>query len=179
MEQAQRDETGRCIGCGYASVFRFDPTIITPQLREASGISDRLVEAFNCKESMFCSSCGASLRIRHLPAVLIQTFVGMSGIYCKSFEELLWNEEFRRLRIAEINACGGLHAYLKDHPNLYYSESLPHAEPGEVYAGVRCEELQCLSYPDNYFDIILTSETLEHVPDPGKAWQEIRRAFKR
>ena len=51
MEQAQRDETGQCVVCGRESMFRFDPTIIILQLREAWGISDRLVEAFNRKES--------------------------------------------------------------------------------------------------------------------------------
>jgi SAM-dependent methyltransferase len=108
----------------------------------------------------------------------MQTFSEISSLSCKSFAELLENKEFQDLKIAEINACGALHPYLKGHPNLYYSEWLPHAEPGEVYAGVRCEDLQCLTYPDNYFDIILTSETLEHVPDPGKAWQEIHRILK-
>ena len=178
MGQAQTDETCQCVVCGRESVFRFDPTIITPQLKEAWGISDRLAEAFNRKESMFCSNCGCSSRIRRLAAVLMQTFSEISGLSCKSFAELLENKEFRDLKIAEINACGALHSYLKDHPNLYYSEWLPHREPGEVYDGVRCEDLQCLTYPDDYFDIILTSETLEHVPDPGKAWQEIFRTLK-
>src|SRR4029077_17480253 len=97
MEMNENGEgaNGYCVICGCHSSFRFDPTLVTPQLQKAWGISDNLVEAFNRKESMFCSSCGASLRIRRLAAVLIQTFVGMSGIYCKSFVELLWNEEFR------------------------------------------------------------------------------------
>jgi 2-polyprenyl-3-methyl-5-hydroxy-6-metoxy-1,4-benzoquinol methylase/glycosyltransferase involved in cell wall biosynthesis len=110
--------------------------------------------------------------------VLAQTFLEISGTACKSFVELLRNEEFRCLKIAEINACGTLHTYLKDHPNLYYSEWVPHAKPGELYDGVRCEDLQCLTYPDSYFDIILTSETLEHVPDPDRAWREISRTLK-
>ena len=82
------------------------------------------------------------------------------------------------LKIAEINACGTLHSYLKDHPNLYYSEWLPDGKPGELHDGVRCEDLQRLTYPDDYFDIFLTSETLEHVPDPDKAWREINRTLK-
>jgi 2-polyprenyl-3-methyl-5-hydroxy-6-metoxy-1,4-benzoquinol methylase/glycosyltransferase involved in cell wall biosynthesis len=109
----------------------------------------------------------------------MQTVAEISGISCKSFVELVRNEEFRGLKIAEINACGALHAYLKDHPNLCYSECwVPHANPGEVHEGVQCEDLQCLTYPDNYFDIILTSETLEHVPEPDKAWHEIYRTLK-
>jgi 2-polyprenyl-3-methyl-5-hydroxy-6-metoxy-1,4-benzoquinol methylase/GT2 family glycosyltransferase len=108
----------------------------------------------------------------------MQTFSGMSGISCQSVVELLRNEEFRRLTIAEINACGILHSYLKDHPNLSYSEWLSDVTPGEVHNGVRCEDLQRLTYPNNYFDIILTSETLEHVPDPDRAWREINRTLK-
>ena len=178
MNQKQGHETGYCAVCGSDSSFRFDSTIITPQLQKAWGISDNLVEAFNRKESMFCSYCGASLRIRHLATVLMQTFLQISGTSCESVVELLRNKEFRQLKIAEINACGALHSYLKDHPNLYYSEWLPDGKPGEVHDGVRCEDLQCLTYPDNYFDIILTSETLEHVPDPDRAWREIHRTLK-
>ena len=120
--QVQTDETGQCVVCGRESVFRFDPTIITTQVTEAWGISDRLVEAFNRKESMFCGSCGSSLRVRRSAAVLMQTFAERTGLSCKSFAELLENKEFQDLKIAEINACGGLHSYLKDHPNLSYSE---------------------------------------------------------
>ena len=113
-------------------MFRFDPTIITPQLREAWGISERLVEAFNRKESMFCGSCGSSLRVRRLAAVLMQTFAETSGLSCRSFAELLENKQFRDLKIAEINACGGLHSYLKDHPNLSYSEWVSDATESDV-----------------------------------------------
>ena len=178
MNDNPEHENGYCVVCGSRSSFRFDPTIITLQLQKAWGISDNVVEAFNRKESMFCTYCGASLRIRRLAAVLMQTCAEMSGISSRSFVELLRNEEFRRLRIAEINACGILHEYLKEHPNLFYSEWLPHAKPGEVHDGVRCEDLQRLTYPENYFDFILTSETLEHVSDPDKAWQEIYRTLK-
>ena len=104
----------------------------------------------------------------------MQTVAEITGICCKSFVELVRNEEFRGLKIAEINACGTLHSYLiflKDHPNLYYSEWLPDGKSGELHDGVRCEDLQRLTYPDDYFDIFLTSETLEHAPDqiePGE-----------
>lgn len=103
--QVQTDETGQCVVCGRESVFRFDPTIITTQLTEAWGISDRLVEA-NRKESMFCGSCGSSLRVRRSAAVLMQTFAERTGLSCKSFAELLENKEFQDLKIAEINAWG-------------------------------------------------------------------------
>jgi glycosyltransferase involved in cell wall biosynthesis/2-polyprenyl-3-methyl-5-hydroxy-6-metoxy-1,4-benzoquinol methylase len=102
----------------------------------------------------------------------------MRGRSYDSFIDLLKDKDFLQLKIAEINACGALHSYLKIHPNLYYSEWLDNIKPGEVHDGIRCEDLQQLSYPDGFFDIILTSETLEHVPDPDRAWREISRALK-
>jgi SAM-dependent methyltransferase len=35
-----------------------------------------------------------------------------------------------------------------------------------------------LSYRDSIFDIVLTSETLEHLPDVGRALREIHRVLK-
>ena len=178
MEQAQKDETGKCVVCGREVLFQFDQTIITPQLRKAWGISDRLAEAFNRKESMVCSNCGSSLRIRRLASVLIKTFSKIGGRPHDSLIGLLEDEEFLQLKIAEINASGALHSYLKNHPNLYYSEWFNDIKPGEIHDGIRCEDLQRLTYPGYFFDIILTSETLEHVPDPDKAWREICRTLK-
>jgi hypothetical protein len=173
MNVRQELETGYCVVCGCHSSFRFDPTIVTQKLQKAWGISDQLATAFNRKESMFCDYCGSSLRIRRLAAVLIETVFERTGRSYESVKELVTDDEFRRLKIAEINGCLGLHSYLKDHPNLYYSEWAPHARSGELRNGVRCEALQCLSYPDNSFDIILTSETLEHLPNLDRAWHEI------
>ena len=102
----------------------------------------------------------------------------MRGGSYDSFVELLRDKDFLKLKIAEINACGALHSYLRMHPNLYYSEWFDGIAPGELSDGVQSEDLQRLSYPDGRFDIILTSETLEHVPDPDKAWQEIHRTLK-
>jgi SAM-dependent methyltransferase len=46
-----------------------------------------------------------------------------------------------------------------------------------VVDGVRSEDLMRLTYPNDSFDLILTSETLEHVPDLDAALREIRRVL--
>ena len=169
---------GHCVICGHEASFRFDNGIITPQLKNVWGITDETADAFNYRESQFCSFCGSSLRVRQLCTAIIQTFSEMSGRAYDSFTDLLEDDGFRRLRIAEINACGAFHNYLKQHPNLYHSEYVPGVHCGSEYNGIRCEDLQELTYPNDYFDITLTSDTLEHVPDPDKAWSEIRRTLK-
>ena len=119
------DETGYCVVCGDNPVFRFDPTIITPQVQKAWGILEGFVVAFNRKESMFCCKCGGSLRIRRLAAVLIRTFYEVSGRSFESIVELCSDAEFQKLKIAEINECGALHSYIKAHPNLHFSQYVP------------------------------------------------------
>jgi len=178
VSAGQKSDTGFCVICGRESEFRFDNSLITPQLKHAWGISDELVEAFSRKESMFCAFCGGSLRIRRLVIVLLQTWIERGGTDYKSLVQLLEDNEFKCLRIAEINRCGALHDYLQKHPGLNYSEFMEGVPPGQRGKTIRCEDLQRLTYPDDYFDFILTSETLEHVPDPVRAYHEIYRTLK-
>ncbi len=76
------------------------------------------------------------------------------------------------LHLAEINNCGVLHNYLNDLPALSYSEY------GSTNPAISSEDLMKLSYEDNYFDIVLTSDVLEHVPDYRQALNEISRVLK-
>ena len=49
--------------------------------------------------------------------------------------------------------------------------------PGSIVDGFRSEDLTRLTYSDASFDLVLTSETLEHVPDLEAALREIRRVL--
>jgi SAM-dependent methyltransferase len=81
------------------------------------------------------------------------------------------------LRIAEINRIDGLHDVLKTLPRLAASDFTPGAAPGDVVDGIRNEDLTRLTYPNACFELVLTSETLEHVPDLTAALGEIRRVL--
>ncbi len=71
----------------------------------------------------------------------------------------------------------GLHEQLLRLPSFSSSDFHPGAEPGSIVDGVRSEDLTRLTYPDASFDLVLTSETLEHVPDLEAALREIRRVL--
>ncbi len=71
--------------------------------------------------------------------------------------------------MAEINIIEGLHSQLMKLRQLAYSDF-------EV-PGIRHEDLMHLTYEDESFDLVLTSETLEHVPDLNKALAEIHRVL--
>jgi len=54
----------------------------------------------------------------------------------------------------------------------------PEHKSGETVNGVLHEDLQCTSFEDETFDIIITTEVLEHVPDAIKAERELMRILK-
>lgn len=63
-------------------------------------------------------------------------------------------------------------------PNLVGSEFLPGEPLGSVKDGVRCEDLSQLTYEDESFDLILSFDVLEHVPDYHSALREMARVLK-
>jgi SAM-dependent methyltransferase len=168
-----RDRRGVCSICGAEGRFVFNSWILPPELKRDLG-SPALVEAFAARESLFCGSCGANLRVRRLAEVLIEHY----GAGATTLAGLVEEPPFRALEVAEINSIGLLHVFLAGLPGLRYSEFRPGASAGEVVEGVRSEDVCRLSYPDASFDLVLTSDTLEHVPDLPAALRETRRVLR-
>lgn len=157
----------------------FRRQVIPPELERRWGLTPRLAEALARKESLDCARCGAKLRARRLARVLLDRYpVGLPPVAASSAREWASHPEARSLRVAEINRIEGLHDALAGLPALAYSEYREGAAPGSMMGGIRCEDLISLSYPDDSFDVVLTSETLEHVPDLTAALVEIRRVLR-
>ena len=72
---------------------------------------------------------------------------------------------FRALEVVELNSIGRMHAFLAPLPRLTYVE---YPE----------QDIQALTFADASFDLVLTSETLEHVPDFRAALSETRRVLR-
>ncbi len=49
---------------------------------------------------------------------------------------------------------------------------------GTLVSGFRNEDLEKLTFPDNSFDLFITSDVMEHVYEPDKAFSEIYRVLK-
>ena len=96
----------------------------------------------------------------------------------RSLSEWVASANRPALRIAEINRVDGLHEELLKLPAGFSSSDFhPGAEPGSIVSGVCSEDLTRLTYADASFDLVLTSETLEHVPDLETALREIWRVL--
>ena len=100
---------------GAITKFIFNCWSIGDDLR-AFWADPTVSQAYTRRESMFCRSCCASLRVRRIAEVLLALY-GPAG--CTSLAQLIQDPKFRDLEIAEINtigSVGSLHALLQQVP---------------------------------------------------------------
>lgn len=163
------EESGFCDACGALTNFRYTE-VINKKLAADWKLSEIERKNFSRRESMYCAFCGCSYRLRALARAI--TLCTTNSTEYISLESVIAGGKLNSLKVAEINSCGVLHEILKGIPGLIYSEYMP------VNKAVPHQDLMALSYKDNSMDIVLTSDTLEHVPDPKKAFSEIFRILK-
>ena len=151
--------------------------VIPPRLEELWGLTPRLAEALARKESSDCAWCGAKLRARRLARVVLETYpVGSPPAPAVA----------RRVgRVARGPAAAGRRDQPDRGPARGSSAPCP-ASPTPITTGRQAGRddrrrplrgPDRLTYPDASFDLVLTSETLEHVPDLDAALAEIRRVL--
>jgi hypothetical protein len=58
------------------------------------------------------------------------------------------------------------------------SEYLENGISGQVFGGIRHENIENLSFEDNFFDLIVSNDVLEHVPNPMIGFRECARVLK-
>ena len=124
----------------------------------------------NLRESGCCSRCLCSNRGRQMAWMLrLELGLPMDGSLEIPEGVTLYNTE----------ANGPLHDRLRKHPQYQCSEYWGDAVAlGKAVDGVRNEDLQALSFGDAAFDVVLSSDVLEHMPHPYQAHREIFRVLK-
>ena len=82
-------------------------------------------------------------------------------------------------------AHGRIHDLLSSKFGAAYTASefvSPSAEPGSMHKSqvgiVRHEDLRALSFPSNSFDLVMSAEVFEHIPEPYVALAEVFRVLK-
>lgn len=130
-----------------------------------------------------CPFCGPTVfvRLRREPIGVRCVRCGASAVHLS----LGWVLRRRVAHLRECDACelsarGPLVAYLRDHArSVATSEYFPGLPSGSMRDGIRCEDVQNLSYADESFDLVTHTEVLEHVPDDARAFAELFRILRR
>jgi SAM-dependent methyltransferase len=161
----------RCRCCGILTVQSFS-AVYWPELIAAMELTPDWVRYYDLREGQTCSACYLNLRAQHVAQTIVEVYNRRLGTKAISLAELCSEPSFQSIRIAEVNDCCGMHKWLKELPLLSYSEYAS-GDPS-----IRHEDVLSLSYPDEAFDLVINSDSLEHVPDFERALSEIHRVLK-
>jgi SAM-dependent methyltransferase len=106
-----------------------------------------------------CTRCGSIPRQRHIQYVMDSYFRG-----------------WERRKIHESSPSNTLISrYCDDYSSSQYFDGV---EPGCSVKGVRCENLEALTFEDESFDLFITQDVFEHIFNPERAAREIMRVLK-
>ncbi len=110
-----------------------------------------------------CASCGSIPRERAL-------------MYCIEKFYQKWHE----CRVHESSPVNrGASVRLRKQAREYIpSQYLPGVDPGVLFKGVRCEDLERMTFEDNSIDLHITQDVMEHVFHPDRAFREIARTLR-
>jgi SAM-dependent methyltransferase len=109
-----------------------------------------------------CIGCGASAVHRALAQALRRHVRDLAGCDC-----------------CELSARGPWAALLSRRArSVALSEYFADLPSGAQRDGVRCEDVQRLSYADASFDLVTHTEVLEHVPDDAAALAQLHRVLR-
>jgi SAM-dependent methyltransferase len=133
--------------------------ILEPKLIGEWQLSGEETAYIDAQQGTRCMQCGASLRVGALADALLAA-LGRKGTlteFCRSGDGV-------DLRVLDINGAVSISDVLA-------------TLPGYVRADHPDVDMLDLPYPDASFDIVLHSDTLEHVPNPMRALEECRRVL--
>ena len=115
----------------------------------------------NRQQGFICEGCKNNLRSMALAEAILSSF-NFNG----TIERFVETDFANTLKILEINEAGGLTPVLRK-------------LPGHKLVNYPEYDMLQLAFSDETFDLVLHSDTLEHIPDPVSGLSECRRVLFR
>jgi SAM-dependent methyltransferase len=129
-----------------------------------------------------CPICGRSLFVRLQADPLGTRCVrcGASPITLAVVQVVReWVPALAASRVYEASSRGPLCEFLRGHASEFVSsEYVEGLSLGEERDGVRCEDLERLTFPDASFDLCTSTEVFEHVADDARGFAELHRVLR-
>ncbi|MHC5541694.1 class I SAM-dependent methyltransferase, partial [Singulisphaera rosea] len=149
-----------CVCCGGRS-FNF-LRVLWPSLIEEWELSDEERDYIDRQQGFHCTSCGSNLRSMVLALAMMRCY-GYRGVF-RDFTRTLRG---RTLRVLEVNEAGSLAQFW---PSRFHRREL------RVFPQF---DMMKMAADDESYDLVIHSDTLEHVPDPILGLSECRRVLRR
>lgn len=117
-----------------------------------------------------CLGCRSTAVHRGLFTILAARYGhDLAGLAGRSVYEMSAHGALYR-KLAQCSMTAGFH--------LTTSELMDDVTPGEICDGIRCENVEHLTFPDRSFDLITSTDVFEHVEDDIQGFREIVRVLK-
>lgn len=137
--------------------------------------SETLEVRANTANNRACGQCRATLRYRAQAASIISHFG--KGRF-RSYREAARSRLFKDMAIWEMALRGPFVRHFSRSEGYIQSYYFEDMKPGETRDGVICQDVTQLTFPDNSFDLAVSSDVMEHVHDPWAGFAEIGRVLK-
>lgn len=115
------------------------------------------------RDNYLCACCGSKPRERALMRAL--------EIYFPNWASMVIHESSPIDRGASVRLKRECASYIP-------SQLFPDVGPGSFKNGVRCENLEALTFADESIDVHITQDVMEHVFAPSAVFREIARTLK-
>lgn len=152
------DQEG-CVHCGGRS-FEQHP-IISDELAEKWELSDLEKAYFDEREGHVCTNCHMSKRVRMLLWSLKRTLPRIDALH-----------------VLHLNQVNNLSGALSGAASLVETVFDSGVALGTQVRGLTNQDFERLKLPDDQFNLVVHSETLEHVHDYEKAFREAWRVLE-
>ena len=146
----------RCNVCGGLEII--DSIVLWPELISTWQISQVEVNYINRQQGTHCKNCGSNLRAMGLSAAILREY----KYYCTLNQFCLSQS---KIDILEINQAGLLTQFFKKHKShklIEYPEF----------------DMLDLKIDAESYDLVVHSDTLEHIPYPARALSECYRVLR-
>lgn len=147
----------QCAVCG-GKVFT-DYSVLWQELIDTWQLSSDEVDYVNRQQGHCCASCKNNLRSIALGHAITQSLG-----YPNTLVEMVESEVGKNIRLLEINETGNLSSILSKLPQ-------------HKLASFPSYDMTNLSLPSNSFDLVIHSDTLEHISNPVTALTECYRVL--
>jgi len=127
------------------------------------------------RESFPCPNCRATLRYRDQAALIVDEFGRGQHL---SIQQMARSGILDSVDIFEAALHGPFVRTMSHLPRYKRSYYWDDGKPGDVRDGVPFGDLTSLEFDDNSFDLVLSSDVMEHVVEPYAAFEEIARVLK-
>lgn len=164
-----RAETIRCNICGHVGPLLFE----LPDLQQ---LRDHHIGVL--RETLRCRGCASKMRDRTLAAALLQVMAERFGVEADDIDSLARHLP-TDVRILDTDARSRIARRLESCPGVVRSLYYPDRPNGESLGEERClnVDLEAMPFPDGHFDVVITSEVMEHVRHVDVAHREIARCL--